>query len=75
MIFTDLWPFPAEKVKPLFSVKTKSVWMVEQNSSAQLGCMIRRQTGVAWTHSLLKYDGRPFYPQEIVDAVENQEIS
>jgi pyruvate/2-oxoacid:ferredoxin oxidoreductase alpha subunit len=49
--------------------------MVEQNSSAQLGCMIRQQTGVAWTHSLLKYDGRPLYPREIVDAVENQETN
>lgn len=75
MIFTDLWPFPAQKVKSLFSVKTKSIWMVEQNSSAQLGCMIRQQTGVVWTHSLLKYDGRPLYPQEIVNAVENQEAS
>ena len=73
MIFTDLWPFPAEKVKSLFSSNIRSVWMVEQNSTAQLGQIILQQTGVSWTHSLLKYDGRPIYPKEIIDAVLNQE--
>ncbi len=75
MIFTDLWPFPIEKIKPLISGRTGSMWMVEQNSTAQLGQIILSQTGVAWTHTLLKYDGRPFYPQEIVDAVKNQEAN
>lgn len=73
MIFTDLWPFPAEKVKSLFSSNNRSVWMVEQNSTAQLGQIILQQTGISWTNCLLKYDGRPIYPKEIIDAVLNQE--
>lgn len=75
MIFTHLWPFPAEKVRPLFSSKTRAIWMVEQNSTAQLGQIILAQTKIAWTHELLKYDGRPFYPQEIVGAVDKQEVN
>lgn len=75
MIFTDIWPFPAEKIWPIFSCKTSAIWMVEQNATAQLGQIILSQTGIAWTHELLKYDGRPFFPQEIVDAVARQEVN
>lgn len=67
--FTDLWPFPTEKVQPLLE-KTKKFIVIEQNSTAQLGQLIRLQTGLFYSDSILKYDGRPFYPIEIVEQVK-----
>jgi len=43
--------------------------MVELNSTAQLGQLIRQETGLLYNQSILKYDGRPFYPIEIVTDV------
>ncbi|MGI0132857.1 MAG: 2-oxoacid:acceptor oxidoreductase subunit alpha [Thermoplasmata archaeon] len=40
--------------------------LVEANFSGQLGRLIRAETGLAPTDRLLKYDGEPFYPMEIV---------
>ncbi|MBF0101150.1 MAG: 2-oxoacid:acceptor oxidoreductase subunit alpha [Desulfobacterales bacterium] len=64
--FVDIWPFPAQIVADMLK-KKKRIVMVEGNMTAQLGRIIKEQTGIAYTHTLLKYDGRPFYPQKIVD--------
>jgi len=43
---------------------------VEQNASGQLAALIREHTGLKIGEKILKYDGRPFYPEEIVEGVE-----
>lgn len=40
--------------------------LVEANFSGQLGRLIRAETGIDVTPKLLKYDGEPFYPHEVV---------
>jgi 2-oxoglutarate ferredoxin oxidoreductase subunit alpha len=67
--FVDIWPFPIEQAKEVLNKGTK-LFMVEQNSTAQLGQLIREQTGLVYSGAILKYDGRPFYPYEIVDGVK-----
>lgn len=67
--FTDLWPFPNHAVEKRLAGKSKII-MVEQNATAQLGQLIRQQTGIDFFKAVLKYDGRPFYPIEIVRAVK-----
>ena len=47
---------------------------VENNGTAQLATLIRQETGIELTDRLLKYDGRPFYPEEIVEWVEKKAI-
>lgn len=64
--FVDLWPFPADKAEDALN-GVKRFFVVEQNSTAQLGQLIREQIGRVYTGSILKYDGRPFYPNEIMD--------
>ncbi len=66
---TDLWPFPADTVKKILE-KCNRFFVVEQNSTAQLGRLIREQTGLAHNGAILKYDGRPFFPSEIVDGLK-----
>ncbi|HEV2317183.1 MAG TPA: 2-oxoacid:acceptor oxidoreductase subunit alpha [Thermoplasmata archaeon] len=45
----------------------KRTLLVEANYSGQLGRLIRAETGLHLSTTLLKYDGEPFYPMEIVN--------
>ncbi|MFC1626794.1 2-oxoacid:acceptor oxidoreductase subunit alpha [Patescibacteria group bacterium] len=63
-----VYPFPTESMKEILS-KAKRVIDVEQNPSGQLASLIREHTGVLIEEKILKYDGRPFYPEEIVEKV------
>lgn len=69
LVFTDLWPFPVNAVMACID-KGQRFFVVEQNSSAQLGQLIREQTGLVHSGAVLKYDGRPFYPFEIVEGIK-----
>ena len=63
-------PFPKESVLTLLQ-RSKRVVLVENNHSAQMADWIRMQTGFEIKERLLKYDGRPFYPEEIVSYVKS----
>jgi 2-oxoglutarate/2-oxoacid ferredoxin oxidoreductase subunit alpha len=66
--FCDLWPFPQAAVEELLGGGKRFI-VVEGNSTAQLGLLIRQQTGLQHAAAVLKYDGRPFRPNEIMDEV------
>lgn len=57
-------PFPSEKVSNVID-SAKKIAVVEGNFTGQLSDIIREKTGRKITHKILKYDGRPFYPEEI----------
>ncbi|MCP4112206.1 MAG: 2-oxoacid:acceptor oxidoreductase subunit alpha [Desulfobacteraceae bacterium] len=67
--FSDLWPFPSDPANKALA-KAKTIIMVEQNSTAQLGRLIREQTGLSFSDAVLKYDGRSFYPFGIAEEVK-----
>lgn len=69
LVYGDLWPFPVEKIEAE-AKNAKHIINVEQNYSGQLGNLIRRQTGIAMTDSILKYDGRALSPDEIASQVQ-----
>jgi 2-oxoglutarate ferredoxin oxidoreductase subunit alpha len=62
-------PFPSEKVSDVMDSARKTV-VIENNFSGQLCDIIREKTGKSIAHKILKYDGRPFYPEEIHDAIK-----
>jgi len=62
--FSDIWPFPADKVHDALA-KCERFFMVEQNFSSQMGVLIRQQTGLLFEQAILKYDGRPILPDDI----------
>ena len=68
--FVDLWPFPCERADAILK-KAKRFLMVEQNSTAQLGQLIKEQIGRCFSTAILRYDGRPFFPNEIVEKVKH----
>jgi 2-oxoglutarate ferredoxin oxidoreductase subunit alpha len=69
--FTELWPFPKEAVAPILEESNKSI-VVENNATGQLAQLIRRETGYEASDHILKYDGRPFSPQYIVNALKKE---
>ncbi|USN53844.1 MAG: 2-oxoacid:acceptor oxidoreductase subunit alpha [Candidatus Nomurabacteria bacterium] len=58
-------PFPSEEVTQFLETTTQTI-LVENNSEGQLGGLIREKTGYELDVHMLKYDGRPFFPEEIV---------
>lgn len=63
-----VWPFPKETVLE-FLKKAKKAVHIEGNSSGQLAKLIAQETGIIIKDKLLKYDGRPFWPEEILQNI------
>lgn len=66
--FSWMYPFPADATKKILSSGSRII-DVEQNATGQLASLIREHTGIDITEKLLKYDGRPWFPEEIVEKV------
>ena len=72
--FRTLWPFPEGEVAA-FAAGAKHIFVVENNQSGQLERLIRYVTGpLDRMHLVNKYDGKPFRPIEIIEAVERRAL-
>lgn len=70
-----LWPFPEEDVKK-FIDGADHVIIVENSFTGQLDRLIRYVVGpLPKMHNLLKYNGKPFRPIEIMDAVAEHTLA
>lgn len=63
-------PFPVAKVKEVFK-KAKKVAIIECNKTGQLAGWLREQTGLSPEYKILKYDGRPFFIDELVETIKD----
>ncbi len=66
--YTWVYPFPTDATVKLLS-RAKRLIDVEQNATGQFASLIREHTGVLIGERILKYNGRPFYPEEILEKV------
>lgn len=57
-------PFP-EKIVEAVLKKAKATAIVENNQTAQMASVIREHTGIKIENKILKFDGRPFSPEEL----------
>lgn len=71
--FHHVYPLHEKKIKELF-LPSKRYILIENNSTAQFGQLLRQQTGVDIMERLLRYDGRPFWPKDIVEYVINKPV-
>lgn len=62
-------PFPSDEVAKVMD-SAKKTFVVENNFTGQLANIIKENTGRSADRKVLKYDGRPFYPEEISNAVK-----
>ncbi|GGL55592.1 2-oxoacid:acceptor oxidoreductase subunit alpha [Halocalculus aciditolerans] len=70
---SEIEPFPYDQVRE-FVESVDETLVVEMNSSGQLRGHIQRRlgTGEETFGSLLKYDGNPYEPAEVVEAVQHE---
>ncbi|MGP6157869.1 MAG: 2-oxoacid:acceptor oxidoreductase subunit alpha [Vulcanimicrobiaceae bacterium] len=72
--FRTLWPFPEDEVQA-FIEDAEHVFVVENNYTGQLERLIRYVVGpLERMHAVLKCDGRPFRPFEIIDPIERHAL-
>ncbi len=66
--YTYLWPLRTEELRRL-AMRSKRIVLVEQNYQGQLGMLIRMECGLDIPDKILKYDGRPFFYDELLSSV------
>ncbi|MCW3993441.1 MAG: 2-oxoacid:acceptor oxidoreductase subunit alpha [Candidatus Bathyarchaeota archaeon] len=64
-----LKPFPVWEVEKHLD-KAKNVISVECNSTGQFASLLREETGFLVNKKILKYDSRPFDPQDLANRIE-----
>jgi len=69
-----LMPFHAEIFTTL-AHQAKKLVMVEGNSTGQAQSLIREQTGIEIKDSIRRYDGRPFYAEDLIEEVQKRRKS
>jgi 2-oxoglutarate ferredoxin oxidoreductase subunit alpha len=62
------WPFPTEGFTAL-AKKAKKLIMVEGNVNGQMEKLIRQETGIEMSDHLRRYDGRPFFVEEVLEKL------
>ena len=68
---SEIWPFPREAVTQALKGAKKTIVM-EGNAVGQLGRLLRRETGIAVDHLILRYDGLPFTPDFILSNLASE---
>jgi 2-oxoglutarate/2-oxoacid ferredoxin oxidoreductase subunit alpha len=63
--FPTVYPLDGKRVAEAFA-RTHRTLLVEANYSGQFGRLLRAETGITFSNRLLKYDGEPFFPHEII---------
>jgi 2-oxoglutarate/2-oxoacid ferredoxin oxidoreductase subunit alpha len=66
--YTYLWPLRTQELRRLV-MRSKRIVLVEQNYQGQLGMLIRMECGLDIPDKILKYDGRPFFYDELLSSV------
>jgi len=67
--YSYMWPLKTDRFVKL-AKKAKKVVLVEGNHQGQLGMLLKQESGVSSTHQVLKYDGRPFFYDELVSLLK-----
>lgn len=69
-----VYPFPTEELEQLLSGKQAEVYVLEGDATGQLAGLIRRESSIDNFHSILRYDGRPFYSEDILSFLETDKL-
>jgi 2-oxoglutarate ferredoxin oxidoreductase subunit alpha len=64
-----LHPFPSQKVENILKIAKKTI-IVENNKTSQLSSLIQENVLTTVNHKILKYDGRPFNPEELAKQIK-----
>jgi 2-oxoglutarate ferredoxin oxidoreductase subunit alpha len=68
LFFNEIYPLFGQVIKEILGKAVKTV-CVENNVTGQFARVLRAELGFTVSHSILKYDGRPFSPEYIVKSL------
>jgi 2-oxoglutarate ferredoxin oxidoreductase subunit alpha len=66
--FPQVYPLAAETADYLGRAHKKII--VEGNATGQFAKLIKLLTGIQFDEKILKFDGMPFMPEEVADALK-----
>lgn len=76
LLFSQIWPFPAAAVEKIVKNDSNRQYVcVEMNAGAQFAGILKEHTDIGFSGYVLKYDGRPFTADFIVDALKEKELA
>lgn len=68
--FSYIWPMNVTAVSQALKNCGQSTLLIEQNATGQFQSLLKEQIGWEPTSYLRKYDGRPFYGEEIIEKID-----
>lgn len=71
--FTEIWPFPTRAINTLLS-STEKIFIVENNATGQFAELFTSSTGIKINSAILKYDGRPFTSDYILNQLSKERL-
>lgn len=66
-----LWPLKTENLKKLIAAHQPLI-LIENNATAQLGTLLAQKTGYRFVDQVLKYDGRPYFIEDILEYLDHR---
>jgi 2-oxoglutarate ferredoxin oxidoreductase subunit alpha len=66
-----IWPFPKTTFLQLTG-KAKQLVMIEGNHTGQAEQLIRQETGITFEKRIRRFDGRPFYTEDIIEELKSK---
>ncbi|MBT5306026.1 MAG: 2-oxoacid:acceptor oxidoreductase subunit alpha, partial [Candidatus Scalindua sp.] len=70
--YNKIWPFPVEESIKLLKSR-KDIRVVENNYQAQFNRLLKREIKINTGEPILRYDGRPFNVQYIIEKFEKRQ--
>lgn len=64
-----LWPLKTEVIAKFLNENPETI-LIESNYMGQLGKVIRMETGINIKNKILKWDGRPFFYEELIKEID-----
>jgi 2-oxoglutarate/2-oxoacid ferredoxin oxidoreductase subunit alpha len=65
-----VYPLRTDKLRELIASKSDALVLIENNYLGQLGQLITQTTGFQFKKRVLKYDGRPFFVDDVLNYVQ-----
>ncbi len=70
--FSEIWPFPLRDRFDYLSIleRARLSISIEHNATGQFRRLLRTETGYLTTHSINRFDGRPFTVEELIERLK-----
>lgn len=70
-----VYPVRTETFQKLVAHYGDKLVLIENNYLGQLGALLTQHTGFMFTKKLLKYDGRPFFVEDVLEYIQAESAS